>query len=144
MMGLSAAWLEVDLWLTCSSAGRFWRVCWRPRVFARVVRMPREGKFSTRIMETSAGRALRVVDQPMRGGGWVATFEDITKVAGWLKALISHMAHHDGPTGLANRTELVEKLEKVLAVLPLKVAASPCTLSILGIASRRSRHPWAR
>ena len=71
----------------------------------------REGKSSTRIMETSAGRALRVVDQPMRGGGWVATFEDITE---WRKAQaqISHMAHHDALTGLANRTQLVEKLEK--------------------------------
>ena len=25
------------------------------------------------------GRAIRVVDQPMKGGGWVATFEDITE-----------------------------------------------------------------
>ena len=30
------------------------------------------------------------------------------------------MAHHDALTGLANRTQLVKKLEKVLAVLPLK------------------------
>ena len=53
------------------------------------------------------------------GGGWVATFEDITE---WQKAQaqISYMAHHDALTGLANRTQLVKKLEKVLAVLPLK------------------------
>jgi diguanylate cyclase (GGDEF)-like protein len=30
------------------------------------------------------------------------------------------LAHHDALTGLANRTQLVKKLEKVLAVLPLK------------------------
>ena len=30
------------------------------------------------------------------------------------------MAHHDALTGLANRTQLVEKLEKALAVLPLR------------------------
>ncbi len=79
----------------------------------------REGKSSTRIMETMAGLVLRVVDQPMPGGGWVATFEDITE---WQKAQaqISHMAHHDALTGLANRTQLVEKLEKALAVLPLR------------------------
>ena len=30
------------------------------------------------------------------------------------------MAHHDALTGLANRTQLVEKLEDALAVLPLR------------------------
>ena len=70
-------------------------------------------------MQTSGGRVLRVVDQPMRGGGWVATFDDVTD---WQKAQaqISYLAHHDALTGLANRTQLVKKLEKVLAVLPLK------------------------
>jgi diguanylate cyclase (GGDEF)-like protein len=55
----------------------------------------------------------------MRGGGWVATFDDVTE---WQKAQaqISYLAHHDALTGLANRTQLVKKLEKVLAVLPLK------------------------
>ena len=55
----------------------------------------------------------------MSGGGWVATFEDITE---WqqAQAQISHMAHHDALTGLANRTQLVEKLEKALAILPLR------------------------
>ena len=79
----------------------------------------REGKSSTRIIETSAKRALRVVEQPMQEGGWVSTFEDITE---WQKAQaqISHMAHHDALTGLANRTQLVEKLENALAVLPLR------------------------
>ena len=79
----------------------------------------REGKSSTRIIETSAKRALRVIEQPMQEGGWVSTLEDITD---WqeAQAQISYMAHHDALTGLANRTQLVEKLEKVLAVLPLK------------------------
>jgi diguanylate cyclase (GGDEF)-like protein len=55
----------------------------------------------------------------MQDGGWVATFEDITE---WqeAQAQISHMAHHDALTGLANRTQLVEKLENALAVLPLR------------------------
>jgi diguanylate cyclase (GGDEF)-like protein len=59
------------------------------------------------------GRALRVVDQPMKGGGWVATFEDITE---WQAAQeqISHMARHDALTNLPNRTLFREQLEKAL------------------------------
>jgi diguanylate cyclase (GGDEF)-like protein/PAS domain S-box-containing protein len=47
--------------------------------FTGVLATVREGHSTTRIMEASDGRALRVVDQPMVNGGWVATFEDITE-----------------------------------------------------------------
>ena len=121
MMGLPAAWLKgrslLDLFKRRKASGEF---AGDPEgFFARVVAEARQGKFSTRTMETAVGRALRVVDQPMQGGGWVATFEAITD---WQKAQaqISYLAHHDAHTGLANRTQLVKKLEKVLAVLPLK------------------------
>jgi diguanylate cyclase (GGDEF)-like protein len=59
------------------------------------------------------GRSLRVVDQPMKDGGWVATFEDITE---WQAAQeqISHMARHDALTNLPNRTLFREQLEKAL------------------------------
>jgi diguanylate cyclase (GGDEF)-like protein/PAS domain S-box-containing protein len=85
--------------------------------FARLIAAAREGKSDSRIIETSGKRALRVTEQPMQEGGWVSTFEDITE---WreAQALISHMAHHDALTGLANRTQLVEKLENALAGLP--------------------------
>jgi diguanylate cyclase (GGDEF)-like protein len=60
-----------------------------------------------------------VIEQPMQEGGWVSTLEDITE---WreAQARISHMAHFDALTGLPNRTQLVEKLENALAVLPLR------------------------
>jgi diguanylate cyclase (GGDEF)-like protein/PAS domain S-box-containing protein len=121
MMGLSAAWLKgrslLDLFKYRKGSGEF---AGDPeKFFARVIAEARDGKSGTRIMDTMAGLVLRVVDQPMPGGGWVATFEDITE---WQKAQaqISHMAHHDALTGLANRTQLVEKLEKALAVLPVR------------------------
>ena len=121
MMGLSAAWLKgrslLDLFKHRKESGEF---AGDPeKFFARVIAEARGGKSGTRIMDTMAGLVLRVVDQPMPGGGWVATFEDITE---WQKAQaqISHMAHHDALTGLANRTQLVEKLEKALAVLPVR------------------------
>jgi PAS domain-containing protein len=39
----------------------------------------RAGQPVTKILESSDGRALRCVNQPMPHGGWVATFEDITE-----------------------------------------------------------------
>jgi len=72
-----------------------------------------EGRSNNRIIETAAGRALRVIEQPMQGGGWVATVEDITK---WreAQAQIVHMARHDALTNLPNRTLFREQLEYAL------------------------------
>jgi len=121
MMGLSAEWLKgrslLDLFKIRKESVEF---SGDPEgFFAHVMAEARAGKSTPRIRETSDGRVLRVVDQPMPGGGWVATFEDITD---WQKAQarISYMAHHDALTGLANRTQLVEKLERALALLPLR------------------------
>jgi len=47
--------------------------------FASVLAAVRAGETTTRIVETGAGRSMRVVDHPMADGGWVATFEDITE-----------------------------------------------------------------
>jgi diguanylate cyclase (GGDEF)-like protein/PAS domain S-box-containing protein len=85
------------------------------QIFGRVLADAREGKPSTKIIKTSAGRTLRVNDQPVqKGGGWVSTFDDITE---WREAQdqIAYMAHHDALTGLANRTLLIEKLNDALA-----------------------------
>jgi PAS domain S-box-containing protein len=51
--------------------------------FADVMADVHAGKWDTKTMESQNGRTLRVVDRPMAGGGWVATFEDITE---WQKA----------------------------------------------------------
>ncbi|MFK4381725.1 diguanylate cyclase (GGDEF)-like protein [Bradyrhizobium sp. USDA 223] len=77
--------------------------------FARLVADARDGRTTTEILNRS-GRSIRVVNQPMQGGGWVATFEDITE---WLEAQakISHMARHDALTGLPNRVLFHEQLE---------------------------------
>jgi len=80
---------------------------------ARVIAEISEGRSNNRIIETAAGRALRVIEQPMQGGGWVATVEDITK---WreAQAQIVHMARHDALTNLPNRTLFREQLEYAL------------------------------
>jgi diguanylate cyclase (GGDEF)-like protein len=90
--------------------------------YAKVLSQMREGKPLSRMVEIASGRTLRVLESPVQGGGWIATFEDITD---WrtAQAKISHMAHHDALTGLANRTRLIEKLEDALAVLPSRGCA---------------------
>ncbi|RXG97621.1 EAL domain-containing protein [Bradyrhizobium zhanjiangense] len=80
--------------------------------FTRLVADAREGRTTTDIVNRF-GRSIRVVNQPMQGGGWVATFEDITE---WLEAQakISHMARHDALTSLPNRVLFHEQLEQGL------------------------------
>ncbi|MVT49437.1 EAL domain-containing protein [Bradyrhizobium yuanmingense] len=80
--------------------------------FARLVADAREGRTTTDVVNRF-GRSIRVVNQPMQGGGWVATFEDITE---WLEAQakISHMARHDALTSLPNRVLFHEQLEQGL------------------------------
>ena len=81
--------------------------------FERIMSQARDGKRDFEIMELAQGRVLRVSDNPMEGGGWVATYEDITE---WRKAQaqIAHMARHDPLTDLPNRTMLAEALEQAL------------------------------
>jgi diguanylate cyclase (GGDEF)-like protein len=81
--------------------------------FASVMTDIRAGRSSTKIVESKRGRVLRITEQPKQGGGWVATFEDITE---WQKvqAQISHMARHDSLTNLPNRTLFREQLQEAL------------------------------
>ena len=80
--------------------------------FNMVVAAAKSGEGLTRV-DIRNGRSIRVVDEPMKGGGWVATFEDITE---WQQAQeqITHMARHDALTNLPNRTLFREQLEKAL------------------------------
>ena len=80
--------------------------------FAKLLAEAGGGKSVTRIFERRK-RAIRMINQPMKGGGWVSTFEDITE---WQRAQeqISHMARHDALTNLPNRTLFRERLERAL------------------------------
>jgi len=80
--------------------------------FERLLAEAREGNTVTRIFDWKE-RSIRMVDQPMHGGGWVSTFEDITE-SQRAQAQISHMARHDALTGLPNRTLFREELERAL------------------------------
>src|SRR2546421_813896 len=83
--------------------------------FAEVMAAARAGDTVTKVVARQ-GRSIRVVDQPMKGGGWIATFEDITE---WQQAQeqIFHMARHDALTNLPNRTLFREQLEQALRLV---------------------------
>jgi len=80
--------------------------------FAKVISDMRRGRQTQRIRELPSGQILRVIDQPMPGGGWVATVEDITEIR---KAEVeSRLARHDPLTGLPNRMLFKERMEGAL------------------------------
>jgi diguanylate cyclase (GGDEF)-like protein len=65
------------------------------------------------LREIHEGAALAVSHQPMAGGGWVATYEDITERR-HAEARIRFMAHHDALTSLPNRVLFHDKMEELL------------------------------
>jgi diguanylate cyclase (GGDEF)-like protein len=79
------------------------------RIISGIVR----GETTPRRMVTPKGRSVHMMVQPISGGGWVVTHEDVTtqKKA---EAQIEHMAHHDALTNLPNRIRLQEELQRAL------------------------------
>jgi len=65
------------------------------------------------IRELRDGRAVSVRTQPMPGGGWVATHEDITDRRK-ADAQIAYLAHHDALTGLPNRPRFQQEMDRVM------------------------------
>jgi diguanylate cyclase (GGDEF)-like protein len=65
------------------------------------------------------GRVIAVHSQPVAGGGWLATHDDITERQR-SEAQIAHMARHDALTDLANRVLFREKMEEALTRLRRK------------------------
>jgi len=87
------------------------------RVLQSLLKRAAGEKSSLNLIELSDGRTLSVVHQPMAGGGWVATHEDITDRR-QAEARIRHMARHDALTNLPNRVLFKERLEEALKRVP--------------------------
>jgi diguanylate cyclase (GGDEF)-like protein len=68
------------------------------------------------VVSTADGRDIFITNKPMRGGGWIATHDDITERRR-AEAKISYMAMHDGLTDLPNRHLFGEQVEDNLAPL---------------------------
>ncbi len=73
-----------------------------------LARLP-DDRASSRTDRLSDGRLICVTRQPMEGGGWVATHNDISERF-LFDAKIAHMAHHDSLTDLPNRLYFQERL----------------------------------
>ena len=76
-----------------------------------------DSKRSDTIVELKNGRAIHVVRQPLKAGGWLATHEDVTERR-QMEAKMAHMARHDALTSLPNRVLFREKLEEALLEIP--------------------------
>jgi diguanylate cyclase (GGDEF)-like protein len=75
----------------------------------------RAGKPHEAIVELDNGRVISNHLQPLPGGGWVVTHEDITKRRE-AEAEIAFLARHDVLTGLANRSLFHQRLDEALVL----------------------------
>jgi diguanylate cyclase (GGDEF)-like protein len=71
------------------------------------------GKSSNAIARSADGRVFSIVRNPIAGGGWIATHEDITDRQRAEERIV-HMARHDALTDLPNRLMLRERLDHEL------------------------------
>jgi diguanylate cyclase (GGDEF)-like protein len=78
-----------------------------------VLRNVASGKITHNIVETTDGRSIQIVNQPLKGG-WLTTHEDITERTR-AEEQIRHLAHYDGLTDLPNRALFHERLRQELA-----------------------------
>ncbi|TPM37400.1 EAL domain-containing protein [Mesorhizobium sp. B2-3-4] len=95
---------------------------------ARTEACRRAGKMHSTYRHLADGRTILVVRQPMIGGGWVATFDDVTERRLAEERMI-HLAHHDTLTGLPNRSMFRERLDLALE----DTAARPLTIFSLDL-----------
>jgi diguanylate cyclase (GGDEF)-like protein len=72
-----------------------------------------EGKPANYKVRLVDGRTIEVHYEPMIGGGWVVTHQDVTESIR-AEARISHLAKHDALTDLPNRVLFQEKLDEAV------------------------------
>ncbi|RWM05739.1 EAL domain-containing protein [Mesorhizobium sp.] len=81
------------------------------------------GKMHSTYRYLADGRTFLVVRQPMSGGGWVVTFDDVTERRR-AEERMTHLAHHDTLTNLPNRSMFRERLDQALSeakIAPLAI-----------------------
>ena len=83
----------------------------------------------TSMVELQNGRVIAIRHQPMPGGGWVATHEDITDQRA-MERQLAFAEGHDAVTGLPKRAVLADQLREVLH---RSSRASPCAVLSLSL-----------
>jgi diguanylate cyclase (GGDEF)-like protein len=81
-----------------------------------IIQTVRLGKATRQLTEAPGGRAIEIINRPLKSGGWVATIEDITERTR-AEEKIAHLAHYDGLTDLPNRLLFREQLESSLKAI---------------------------
>ena len=81
------------------------------RYAADILTAMERGKLFSRTTSLRDGRIIHIVSQPMEGGGWVTTHEDVTEAKSAEERIV-HLAHHDALTGLPNRKLFYLQLEQ--------------------------------
>jgi diguanylate cyclase (GGDEF)-like protein len=89
----------------------------RETYIARIMEIVSTKERTLREAELSDGHIVSIIHQPMDGGGWIATHEDITERR-LAAQRIHHMARHDALTDLPNRSLFREQVEDALKRVP--------------------------
>jgi diguanylate cyclase (GGDEF)-like protein len=89
----------------------------RETYIARIMEIVSTKERTLREAELSDGHIVSIIHQPMNGGGWIATHEDITERR-LAAQRIHHMARHDALTDLPNRSLFREQVEDALKRVP--------------------------
>jgi diguanylate cyclase (GGDEF)-like protein len=66
------------------------------------------------VVDTADGRLIQIKNEPVAGGGWLATHEDVTERVR-AEERIAHLAHYDALTDLPNRVSFREHVEQRLS-----------------------------
>src|SRR5712672_964079 len=81
-----------------------------------IIRNVSLGKGTRQLTEAPGGRAIEIVNRPLKAGGWVAMIEDITERTR-ADEKIAHLAHYDALTDLPNRGLFRQRLEQALKAI---------------------------
>jgi diguanylate cyclase (GGDEF)-like protein len=96
-----------------AAAGNFPDRSWEARFEEHCAQLKAEGSVRAK-RYLADGRTISVCHEPSPGGGWIATYEDVTEQSE-VERRILHMARHDALTDLPNRTLLHDRVAEALA-----------------------------